>query len=179
MGGVGLLTDVERKSFEDVPFRIDQGGRFQTTNATTTISTDGALCTGTRQRKGERRPGGWAFVVHGTDEEHGGHDCATTNNRMELHAVIEALRRTPDGASVIIRTDSQYIDSVRNKGAAVQPNADLWKAFEAEAATRRVKIAWVKGHNGDLYNERADKLAGEQAEQARLMSEADLVPNTG
>ena len=178
MGGVGLLTDVERKSFEEVPFRIDQGGRLQTTKKTITISTDGALCAGNQQRKRERRPGGWAFVVHGTDEAQGGYDRATTNNRMELQAVIEALRHTADGASVIIRTDSQYIDGVRNKGAAVKQNADLWRIFETEAMKRRVKVVWIKGHAGDVHNERADKLAGAQAEQARLMVEADLVPET-
>ncbi|MEY8828792.1 RNase H family protein [Sedimentitalea sp. XS_ASV28] len=55
--------------------------------------------------------------------------------------------------------------------------SDLWKRFENEAQKRRVKIVWVKGHAGDPNNERADKLAGQQAEEARLMAEADLIPD--
>lgn len=176
MGDVGLLTDVERWSLDDVPFRIDPGGRFHTSAATVTISTDGALCAGRKQRKNERHSGGWAFVVHETGEECSGSDPATTNNRMELQAVIEALRHTEPGASVVVRTDSQYVDGVRNRGAAVRQNADLWKQFEAEAGQRRVKVVWIKGHAGDPHNERADKLAGIRAEEARLKAEADLVP---
>ncbi|WP_424973322.1 RNase H family protein [Dinoroseobacter sp. S76] len=177
MGGVGLLTDIEAKSFDDVPFQVDAGGRFRTSAATVTISTDGALCSGKRQKKKERRPGGWALVVHDSGEERAGYDLATTNNRMELTAVIEALRCTEAGASVIIRTDSQYVHNVRNEGAVVKQNSDLWKEFEAEAQKRRVKITWIKGHAGDPHNERADKLAGLQAEEARLMCEENLVPD--
>jgi|GEM_PF-316233 len=177
MGGVGLLADVGAKSLDDVPFQIDSGGRFRTSSGTITISTDGALCSGKRQKKKERRPGGWAFVVHDHELERAGHDLATTNNRMELTAVIEALRYTKPGASVIVRTDSQYVNNVRNNGSLVKQNSDLWKVFESEAQKRRVKIVWVKGHAGDPNNERADKLAGQQAEEARLMAEADLAPD--
>jgi ribonuclease HI len=178
MGGVGLLTDVEAKSLDDVPFQVDPGGRFRTSTGTVIISTDGALCSGKRQKKKERRPGGWALVVHDSDEQREGYDLATTNNRMELTAVIEALRCTEPGASVIIRTDSQYVHNVRNEGAVVKQNSDLWKEFETEAQKRRVKIVWIKGHAGDPHNERADKLAGQQAEEARLISEANLVPDS-
>jgi len=175
MGGVGLLTDIDQKTFDEVPFQIDPGGRFRASSGTITISTDGALCSGKRQRKKERRPGGWAFVVHDRNVEKAGYDLATTNNRMELTAVIEALRYTDPGASVIVRTDSQYVNNVRNNGSVVKQNSDLWESFEIEAQKRRVKVVWVKGHAGDPNNERADKLAGQQAEEARLMAEADLV----
>jgi ribonuclease HI len=94
---------------------------------------------------------------------------------MELQAVVEALRKTEPGASVVIRTDSQYVDKIRNKGAVVSQNSDLWKLFEKEAMLRRVKIVWVKGHAGDPHNERADRIAGQQAEEARLISQMNLV----
>jgi ribonuclease HI/retron-type reverse transcriptase len=175
MGGVGLLTDVKAKNLDDVPFQVDAGGRFRTTTSTITISTDGALCTGSRQQKKERKPGGWGVVFHETGKEHAGYELSTTNNRMELQAVVEALRKTEPGASVVIRTDSQYVDKIRNKGAVVSQNSDLWKLFEKEAMLRRVKIVWVKGHAGDPHNERADRIAGQQAEEARLISQMNLV----
>ncbi|MDQ0324606.1 ribonuclease HI/retron-type reverse transcriptase [Rhodopseudomonas julia] len=176
MGGVGLLGDVERKTLDEVPFRLEHGTRFRTSKNTITISTDGALCSGARQSKRERRPGGWAFVVHGSNEERGGYDVATFNNRMELMAVIEALKHTPSGASVCIRTDSQYVCSICNEGGAIQKNSDLWRSYEAQASQRRVRIVWVKGHAGDEYNERADRLASKYAEDARLIEQASRTP---
>lgn len=177
MGGVGLLTNIGQKTLDDVPFQIDPGGRFRASSGTITISTDGALCNGNRQRKKERRPAGWAFVVHDRNVERAGYNLATTNNRMELTAVIEALRYTDPGASVIVRTDSQYVKNVRNNGSMVKQNGDLWKTFEDEAQNRRVKIVWVKGHAGDPNNERADKLAGQQADEVQLAEETDLIPD--
>jgi len=178
MGGVGLLTDIERRALEDVPFRLGPAGPFRASKATTTISTDGALYAGRRQRKKEHHPGGWAFIVHETNKEFGGYDRSTTNNRMELQAVIEALRYTDSGASVILRTDSQYVHDVVNKGTTVKRNSDLWKLFEAEVSKRSVRVQWVKGHAGYQYNERADKVAGRFAEEAHMMAELDLVPAT-
>jgi RNA-directed DNA polymerase len=179
MGGVGLLADIERRKLEDVPFRIGPGGRFRASKATTTISTDGALNAGRQQSKRERHPGGWAFVVHDTNEEYGGYELSTTNNRMELQAIIEAIRYTDVGASVILRTDSQYVHDAVNNGTTIKRNGDLWKIFEVETSKRSVRIQWVKGHAGDHYNERADKIAGRYAEEARMMAGLNLVPDTG
>ena len=178
MGGVGLLTDIERRALDDVPFRLGPVGLFRASKAATTISTDGALYAGRRQRRKERHPGGWAFIIHETNEEFGGYARSTTNNRMELQAVIEALRHTAASASVILRTDSQYVHDVVNKGTTIKRNSDLWKLFEVEASKRSVRVQWVKGHAGDEYNERADKVAGRYAEQAHMMAELDLMPAT-
>ena len=176
MGGVGLLGDVGRKSLDDVPYRLEPGKRFRASRNTITISTDGSLRAGVKAKKGEHHPGGWAFVVHGSGEERGGSDAATTNNRMELTAVVEALRHTPHDASVRIETDSQYVCGVCNDGNTVQKNRDLWDQFEAERAKRRVRIVWVKGHAGNEHNERADRAAAKHAEEAQLMERANRVP---
>ena len=79
---------------------------------------------------------------------------------MELRAVLEALLSLPPGASAIIRTDSRYVENGFNKETALKTNIDLWKELQHAAETRNIKVVWLKGHAGDLHNERADKLAG-------------------
>jgi ribonuclease HI len=140
---------------------------------------------------GNPGPGGWAFVLFaeggtvpdGTSvlEKNGG-EPATTNNRMELTAVINALETLPslgvtiDGVTVF--TDSQYVQKGisewvagwKRKGwitSAKQPvkNADLWKKLDTLAAGYPIRWKWVKGHAGDPLNERCDALV-QQAIQA-------------
>ncbi len=127
-------------------------------------------------------PEGYAAVIldrSGQVTEISGGAPATTNNRMELTAGIEALRRLPDGATVEFYTDSQYLQNAFTKRwlaswkrrgwvtAAGTPvkNQTLWQALEAEIGRLVVRFHWVKGHAGNEWNERCDALA--RAEAAR------------
>ncbi|MBL6762171.1 MAG: ribonuclease HI [PS1 clade bacterium] len=131
------------------------------------IFTDGAC-------SGNPGPGGWgALILNGADEkELTGGELATTNNRMELLAAIEALKSLPDGSTVTLTTDSTYVkDGITSwitnwkargwKTAAKKPvkNVDLWQALDAQCARHRIDWQWVKGHAGHAGNERADELA--------------------
>ncbi|KRB89170.1 ribonuclease HI [Noviherbaspirillum sp. Root189] len=131
------------------------------------IYTDGAC-------KGNPGTGGWgALMVAGehTKEMFGG-ETNTTNNRMELKAVIEALSALKRPCTVIVHTDSQYVQKGISewihgwkargwKTAAKEPvkNVDLWQALDAARATHTIEWRWVKGHAGHEGNERADALA--------------------
>ena len=132
--------------------------------------TDGAC-------SGNPGPGGWAAVIarDGTREEISGGAEHTTNNRMELTAVIEALRRVPADAPVTVVTDSQYVmrgmtswvAGWRKRGwrtATGGPvlNRDLWETL-AELVGKRVSWEWVRGHSGHPENERVDQLARAQS----------------
>ena len=131
------------------------------------IFTDGAC-------KGNPGPGGWgAWLKTGEHEkEICGGEPNTTNNRMELMAVIEALGTLTRPCDVIVHTDSQYVQKGISewihgwkkrgwKTAAKEPvkNADLWQALDAAQALHKVEWRWVRGHNGHAGNERADQLA--------------------
>ncbi|MDR0449461.1 MAG: ribonuclease HI [Rickettsiales bacterium] len=124
---------------------------------------------------GNPGPGGWAFVYPGVEKF--GSEAMTTNNRMELMAVISALAEFREGAEIGITTDSQYVKNgmeqwIKNwkakgwKTANKEPvkNQDLWVRLDALVAARRVSWAWVKGHAGDPLNERVDELARAAAE---------------
>jgi len=131
------------------------------------IYTDGAC-------SGNPGPGGWGAVLRwgaAEKEMHGG-DPATTNNRMELMAAIRALEALNRPASVRLHTDSRYlldgitkwIGNWQRRGwmtADKKPvkNVDLWQRLVAAMGPHQVKWIWVKGHNGDPGNERADELA--------------------
>ena len=135
------------------------------------IFTDGAC-------KGNPGPGGWGAVLRmgGHEKELSGHAPATTNNRMELSAVIEALNALNSPCEVALHTDSKYvIDGITKwifgwqkngwKNAAKQPvvNIDLWQALLIAAKPHKISWRWVKGHSGHPENERADKLASDAA----------------
>lgn len=137
-----------------------------------TIYTDGAC-------KGNPGPGGWgAWLRWGTHEkELWGGEPLTTNNRMELTAVIEALSALKRASRIELHTDSQYvrqgitawIHQWKQRGwltADRKPvkNVDLWQRLDALAAAHEVQWRWVKGHAGDPGNERADALANRGAE---------------
>ena len=140
------------------------------------IYTDGAC-------KGNPGPGGWGVLLKaaGTEKELFGGELGTTNNRMELLAVIRALEALKRPCQVTLYLDSQYVlkgitewlPGWKAKGwrtAARQPvkNVDLWQALDALVATGGHKIdwRWVRGHNGDPGNERADALANLGVETA-------------
>ena len=138
---------------------------------TITIYTDGAC-------KGNPGPGGWgAWLKTGAHEkELWGGEAVTTNNRMELTAVIEALAALKRNSHVQLYTDSQYVRQgittwIHNwkqrgwKTADKQPvkNIDLWQRLDALVALHQIEWRWVKGHAGDPGNERADTLANRGA----------------
>jgi ribonuclease HI len=123
---------------------------------------------------GNPGPGGWAFIAtNGRDTvERSGAESNTTNNRMELMAVINALRAARKHAELEIHTDSQYVKNgmeswIKNwkknnwKTASRQPvkNQDLWMELDAAAAQVKIHWNWVRGHNGHEMNERVDTLA--------------------
>lgn len=161
-GGVGLLSDIEPKSLDDVPFKLAAGSRFRQSSRTLTISTDGSSRSGRRLGK-DRGVGGWAFVIHETGYEKFGHAAEVTNNEMELTAVVEALKHAPKDKSLRIRTDSQYVVGIVNRRDTVKSNRSLWQEYSLLAEGRSLKFEWVKGHSGDPHNERADYLATESA----------------
>jgi ribonuclease HI len=132
-----------------------------------TMYTDGAC-------KGNPGPGGWGVLLRWGDHElelFGG-EPLTTNNRMELQAVIEGLRALKRAVPVAVYTDSQYvrqgitewIGQWKRRGwktADRKPvkNAALWMALDELAARQPISWHWVRGHSGDPGNERADRLA--------------------
>jgi ribonuclease HI len=143
-----------------------------------TIYTDG----GAKPNPG---PGGWgALLIAGNDytKELSGAAPATTNNRMELTAAIEALRALKKPCQVTLHTDSEYLrngiddwldDWLANGWMTTQDtpvqNRDLWQALHAETQRHTITWQWVKGHAGDARNERVDQLA--TAARRRLTGE--------
>ena len=141
-----------------------------------TIYADGAC-------KGNPGPGGWGALLVDADGERElfGGEAQTTNNRMELLAVIRALEAVPDGATVALYTDSRYVQQGmtswihgwKRKGwrtADGKPvkNVDLWQVLDGAAARHRVQWHWVRGHDGHAGNERADALANRGVREAGL-----------
>jgi ribonuclease HI len=119
-------------------------------------------------------PGGWAAILRfrGVERELSGGDPATTNNRMELTAATQALTSLKRPCRVRLHTDSEYVRNgvtrwhtgwVRRnwRNAAGDPvaNMELWKLLLAAAAQHQIEWLWVRGHAGDVMNERADRLA--------------------
>jgi ribonuclease HI len=134
-----------------------------------TIYTDGAC-------SGNPGPGGWgALLIYGDKEkELSGGEALTTNNRMELMGAIRALQAVKAECEVDLYTDSTYVRHgimewihgwKKNgwKTADKRPvkNADLWVELEAAASAHKVTWHWVKGHSGDVNNDRVDALARE------------------
>lgn len=144
--------------------------------------------------------GGWAFILLTEAgellSEHSGGEVPTTNNRMELQAAIEALRAVEPGEAITIRSDSRYVvdgasswmpkwkargwrrSTKRSVAGQVGriANLRLWQELDALATGRRVTWEWVRGHNGDRWNERADELAGEGARRARRVLTSSCPP---
>jgi ribonuclease HI len=131
------------------------------------IYTDGAC-------SGNPGPGGWGAILrfNGTEREISGAEPATTNNRMELMAAIQALETLKRPVEVDLYTDSQYVKNGITtwitgwkrrgwKTADNKPvkNIDLWQRLEAALGTHRIRWHWVRGHVGHVENTRADQLA--------------------
>lgn len=142
------------------------------------VYTDGAC-------EGNPGPGGWSAIVilpDGSEQAHTGGERDTTNNRMELMAPITALESLTEPSVVTVYSDARYVVDGVEKGWARswrakgwtrgngQPalNPDLWqRLLDAIDYHKKVTFQWVKGHAGNPYNERCDKLAVEAAAQAR------------
>ena len=156
--------------------RSDDGRKRRGTSMTGPVAvfTDGAC-------KGNPGPGGWgALLVWGDHEkELFGGEASTTNNRMELTAVIRALESLKHGCNVDVHTDSQYVkngieswihgwkkNGWKTSDRKPVKNALLWRELDALSALHRVRWHWVKGHNGHPGNERADALANRGAAEA-------------
>jgi ribonuclease HI len=133
------------------------------------IYTDGAC-------SGNPGPGGWGAILRfkGIERELKGGEAQTTNNRMEMMAVLSALNALTRPCAIDLYTDSEYVKKGMTewlrgwkargwKTADKKPvkNEDLWKALDEAAARHRVSWHWVKGHAGHPENERADALARE------------------
>jgi ribonuclease HI len=162
--GICQLVDIQAKKLDELPFRLSGGRRrFRHSSATVTISTDGSVLSGGMRRGLEKGPGGWAYLIHGTDRTRSGSRADTTNNEMELLAVVMVIRGLPEQGSAIIRTDSQYVAATFNHFQTVRANFVLWRELEAMARVRGIKIEWVRGHAGDPHNELVDKRAREAA----------------
>ncbi|HET9339890.1 MAG TPA: ribonuclease HI [Casimicrobiaceae bacterium] len=134
---------------------------------TVVVYTDGAC-------KGNPGPGGWGalLIAGGHEKELFGGESATTNNRMELTAVIRALEALKVPSDVELHTDSQYVkhgietwihgwkrNGWKTAGRTPVKNAELWRELETLASRHRVRWHWVKGHADNAGNLRADALA--------------------
>ena len=136
------------------------------------IFTDGAC-------KGNPGPGGWGAIMKYGDhvKELNGYSSKTTNNIMEITAVIEALKSLTRPCAIILTTDSNYVKNgitqwIHNwkkkgwKTANKQPvkNKECWLQLDVEVQRHQIEWKWVKGHSGHPENERADELANEAVE---------------
>lgn len=136
------------------------------------IYTDGAC-------SGNPGPGGWGAILiyNGIEKEISGGEADTTNNRMELTAVIRALALLKEPCAVTVTTDSQYISRAINEGWLKKwkaagftkkgglKNAELWRQLDGLLQTHDVKFVWVKGHADNEYNNRCDKMAVAEREK--------------
>ena len=142
---------------------------------TVEMFTDGACL-------GNPGPGGWAALLRfkGTEKEISGGERQTTNNRMEMMAVIAGLRFLTHPCRIAVTTDSQYVQKgitewIRGwkargwRTADKKPvkNVDLWQAVEEAQSSHEVTWHWVRGHDGHAENERVDCLARAEAEAQR------------
>lgn len=141
------------------------------------IFTDGACL-------GNPGPGGWGAILryNGREKEISGGDASTTNNRMELSAVIEALSLLKEPCCVTLCSDSKYVcDAIskdwakkwrsngwKRSGNSPALNIDLWEKLLPLLDKHSLAIVWVKGHAGHPENERCDELAVQAATKAKL-----------
>jgi len=131
---------------------------------------------------GNPGPGGWGTILRygNREKELSGSEPMTTNNRMELTAVIEGLKALKEPCDVTIYSDSSYVvrainewlDGWIKRDFKKVKNPDLWREYIEAAKPHRVKAVWVRGHNGHAENERCDELARKSAEKLKERNDA-------
>ncbi|MFU8830225.1 MAG: ribonuclease HI [Phycisphaerales bacterium] len=163
-----------------MPVSKPQSTKEPTDRPRVELFTDGAC-------SGNPGPGGWAFMLKhaasGSQKEGSGGDPATTNNRMELQAVIEGLKALTRPSEVDLYSDSKYVlDGLESwikgwkkngwKTKAKQPvkNAELWRELDELRNQHTVRFHWVKGHSSHAENERCDELAVAARDAAALQA---------
>ena len=122
------------------------------------VYTDGAC-------QGNPGPGGWAAIIVGDGPERNlhGREERTTNNRMEILAVVKGLEGLPESAEATVFSDSTYVVNTMTRNWKRNANIDLWGRLDAEVGKRRVRWKWIRGHAGNPMNEKADALATQEA----------------
>lgn len=141
------------------------------------IFTDGAC-------QGNPGPGGWGAILKYNEHEKeiSGGEAHTTNNRMEISAVLEAVKLLKEPCSITLYSDSQYVCNAIEKGWAKKwqsngwmrnkkdpaINSDLWEELLNQLSKHKTKIVWVKGHAGHPENERCDRLAVAAAQKFKF-----------
>ena len=130
------------------------------------LYTDGA-CT-----KNPGGAGGWAYIVipnkkNGEEIVSSGGVKSTTNNKMEVVAITEGLKEIPKGKSVEIISDSEYALKTMKGEYRTKKNLEYWEALVKAMEGKDIYTRWVRGHAGDPFNERCDKLAEKAAKNAR------------
>ena len=132
-----------------------------------TIYTDGSCL------KNPGGPGGYAAVIFREGEmiqELSGGEALTTSNRMEIMAAIVGLRAVREPAGITLYSDSQYVIKTLTQGWKRMKNGDLWTRLDQAARPHRVTWQWVRGHNGNAGNVRADALANQAARLHRAQA---------
>ena len=127
-----------------------------------TIYTDGSCL------RNPNGPGGWAVVIveeNGYEYYFADGDPSTTNNRMELTAVIEDISLLKEGQEFLVYSDSQLTINCATGKWKRKANLDLWEEYEKFSKNKKIKFEWVKAHNGNHYNEIVDKLAYNEAKK--------------
>mgnify|MGYP001196057971 CR=1 FL=1 len=116
---------------------------------------------------GNPGPGGWASIIIINDIKTtlSGSDEKTTNNKMEITAVIKGLEQFPENSSVKIFTDSEYVINTMTKNWKRNTNLDLWNRLDSLVVNRTIEWNWVKGHSGNKLNDEADLIANGEAKK--------------
>ena len=110
-------------------------------------------------------PGGWGVIIleNGIKTTIGGNEKQTTNNRMEITAVIEGLKKISKKTTIKIFSDSTYVINTMTKNWKRNKNKDLWNILDNEVLDKDIVWEWVKGHAGNQFNEEADHIAYNEA----------------
>ncbi len=131
---------------------------------------------------GNPGPGGYGGILRYAEheKEYGGYDLYTTNNKMELKAVIEGLKLLKEPCEVEVVSDSSYVvkginewlPNWQKKEFKKVKNPELWREYVRVSKPHKIKAIWVRGHDGHIENERCDAIAKEQAEKAKALQNA-------
>jgi ribonuclease HI len=171
-------NQVSRTEVEDVSSFLDIALNTTPQTGLTTpvvIACDGAC-------SGNPGPGGWGAVIqypNGGEVELGNRGPATTNNRMELTALIEVLKAIkPEHSnnSIAVLADSQYVINCAQGNWKRKSNQDLWAEYDQVASDRNITFEWVRGHSGHELNERVDAIAVQHRDLASQGIESSVTP---